>query len=152
LKDFLHVWLLLSVLVCAGGCKHFEARPLSGNHAADAFECRSLSDSGLRAFMGTNLPDTTVEWPRKTWDLPSLTLAAFYYHPSLELARAQWRVTQGEIKTASGRPNPSVTAGPGYNFNAPQGVNPWLPFVNFDLPVETAGKRGQATHEPSQCH
>jgi cobalt-zinc-cadmium efflux system outer membrane protein len=143
-------WLSLILTGFVAGCAHYKAKPLVPTQTAAHFELRTFADAGLRAFIETNAPDAAKEWPPKTWDLSALTLAAFYYHPALELALTQWKVTQAGIKTAGGRPNPSVTAGPGYNFNAPQGVNPWLPFVTFDLPVETAGKRGhrieQAEH------
>jgi outer membrane protein TolC len=70
-----------------------------------------------------------------------LTFAAFYFHPSLEVARAHWRVTLAEIQTAGARPNPTLSVTPEYDFDATKGVSPWLPAVNFDLPIETAGKR-----------
>ena len=62
-------------------------------------------------------------------------------------------MAQAAIQTAGGRPNPSVSATPGLNFshvNAAPGLSPWIPVVSFDVPVETAGKRGhriaQAEH------
>ena len=42
-----------------------------------------------------------------------LTLAAFYYHPSLDVARADWREAAGGIVTAAERPNPTVTGSRG---------------------------------------
>jgi outer membrane protein TolC len=78
----------------------------------------------------------------RSWDFEMLTLAAFFQQPSLEVARAQWRVSQTEIKTAGGRLNPTLTAGPGYNFSSPSGLTPWMPFGSIDVPIETAGKRG----------
>jgi outer membrane protein TolC len=77
-----------------------------------------------------------------TWDFEKLTLAAFYYHPGLDVARAQWGVAKAAVTTAGGRPNPTVGVVPEYNFNASSGVSPWLPALSFDLPIETAGKRG----------
>jgi outer membrane protein TolC len=78
----------------------------------------------------------------KSWEFEDLTIAALYYHPSLEVARAQWRVALGGNKTAAGRPNPTLNAIPGYDFSATGGVNPWIPGVSLDIPIETAGKRG----------
>ena len=72
-----------------------------------------------------------------------LTLAAFYYHPSLDVARAQWRVAQAGLKTAGGIPNPTLTVTPGYDTTFASGVSPWFPAVNLDVPIETAGKRGK---------
>lgn len=70
-----------------------------------------------------------------------LTLAAFYYNPSLDVARAQWQVALGGEVTAAALPNPTVVATPGYDFNYTE-LSPWLPSIEFDYTVETAGKRG----------
>ena len=78
-----------------------------------------------------------------------LTLAAFYYHPSLDVARAVWAEAQAGIVTAGARPNPTVGFTPQYVFN-PDGLPPWVATLNLDWPIETAGKRGarvaQARH------
>ena len=96
-------------------------------------------------FLATHAGRDFDEWPLKSWDFESLTLAAFYYHPSLDLARAQRGVTAAGIQTAKGRPNPTASVGPGYNFNAANAVSPWIANFTLDLPIETAGKRGQRT-------
>ncbi|MGH8582722.1 MAG: TolC family protein [Gammaproteobacteria bacterium] len=72
-----------------------------------------------------------------------MTLVAYFYHPSLDVARAQWDVATAAIETAAGRPNPTVSVSPAYNFNAASGISPWLPGVTFDVPIETGGKRGK---------
>ena len=125
------------------GCAHFVSQPLSPEKTAAQLEARRLDDSGLKAFLLTNSVSKPNHWPLTQWNLDSLTLAAFYFHPSLQVARAQWREATGGIKTAAGRPNPTVTVGPGYNFSALSGVNPWMPFGSLDVPFETAGKRGK---------
>ncbi len=72
---------------------------------------------------------------------------AFYFHPDLEVARAQWLVAQGGVKTAGARPNPSVTVNPAYDTQIPGNFSPWLIPVSFDIPIETAGKRGKRIAE-----
>lgn len=135
-----------AIVICAGialaGCARFESRPLAPAETAARFEQRTLDNPALKSFLETNLQRELSNWPLHTWDFDQLTLAAFYYQPSLEVARAQWRVSQAEIKTAGGRPNPTLTGGPGYNFSAASGVTPWMPFGSLDIPIETAGKRG----------
>lgn len=74
------------------------------------------------------------------WDFDMLTLAAFYYQPSLEVARAQWAVAQGGEVTAGQRPNPTLTVTPTYNFTSLE-PSPWDPVGSLDVPIETAGKR-----------
>jgi outer membrane protein TolC len=141
---------LTLALVFVTGCARFEPAPVSPSHSAARLEARSLADPELRSFLEDNLHRELPEWPLRTWDLRALTLAAFYFHPALDVARAQWRVAQAGEITAGARPNPAVSVGPQYNLNAASGVTPWLAFADFEIPIETAGKRGyrvaQARH------
>ena len=131
--------------VCAvlwTGCVHYEPKPLSPAQTAGRIETRTLADIGLRAFIETNLPGTAKEWPLREWDLDQLTLAEIYFHPDLDVARAQWAVARAAVRSAGARPNPTVSIKPEYNVNAASGVSPWAPGLSFDVPIETAGKRG----------
>ena len=136
--------------VLLAGCAHFEDKPLSAGSVAQRLETRSLGDTNLRAFLEKNLDHPFTEWPPTNLDLAALTLAAFYFHPSLDVARAQWAVVRGGEVVAGARPNPILSVVPGYSANAPNGVSPWLPLVTLDVPIETAGKRSyriaQAEH------
>ena len=133
------VWCLAGVLFA--GCARFQDKPISAAATARQLEERSLSDTNFRAFLETNLQHTFTEWPLTNLDFPALTLTAFYFHPSLDVARAQWAVARSGETTAGARPNPVLGVTPGYSANAPRGVSPWLPSVTLDVPVETAGKR-----------
>lgn len=123
------------------GCVHYEAEKLEPDQTLNRFEERSLENTNLHRFLAENRSEV-VPWqaPQK-WDLDTLTLVAFYYHPNLDLARAQWQTARAGLKTAAGRPNPTVGLMPGYDFNAASGVSPWIPSLTYDLPIETAGKR-----------
>ena len=123
------------------GCARYEPKPLLPAQAAVQFDARSLDDAGLREFLETNLQRPLPEWPIVSWDFQSLTLAAFYHHPRLDVARAQWGVTEAGIQTAGGRPNPVLSVSPGISANPPRGVSSWFPGVSVDVPIETAGKR-----------
>ena len=136
-----YVVILLPLLVLAG-CARFEPRPIVPAQTASRLEARTLTDSDFQKFAQTNLLGAFADWPPKAWDFEMLTLAAFYYHPSLDLARAQWAVARGGDKTAAGRLNPVLSAVPGYDFSAVSPANPWIPAVSLDVPIETAGKRG----------
>ncbi len=131
----------------AGGCAQFEPRPISPAETATNLEGRTLDSPLFRSFLETNLHRGFPEWPVRTWDLQMLTLAAFCYHPSLDVARAGWRVAGAGRITAGERPNPSVSLTPTYDTTTPP---PWILGVSFDIPIETAGKRGyrlaQARH------
>jgi cobalt-zinc-cadmium efflux system outer membrane protein len=140
--------IVLGMTLLAGsGCVHYRPHPLVPEKSAAQLESRRLDDAGLKAFVSTNSNPAPETWPPVKWDLNSLTLVAFYFHPSLEVARAQWLVAQAGTKTAGARPNPSVSFSPGYDSQIPGNYSPWLVPVTFDVPIETAGKRSKRIAE-----
>ena len=140
-------WPTILIACLLTGCAHFESKPLAPEKTAAQFAARRLDDTGLKKFLTQNLGHEPQSWPLADWDLKSLTLAAFYFHPDLEVARAQWRVAQAGTLTAGARPNPTVSGSPGYDGGIPGNYSPWLIPVSFDIPIETAGKRGKRIAE-----
>lgn len=132
------------MILVACGCARFQARPILPSQMAADFEARTLKDAGLQAFIHTNLHRAVVQW-----GFEELALAALYYHPDLDVARAQWGVAKARQVKAGERPNPTIGVSPGYNTTTAI-PSPWIVSVNFDIPIETAGKRGyrlaQAKH------
>ncbi|MEO6036309.1 MAG: hypothetical protein ABIQ35_13715, partial [Verrucomicrobiota bacterium] len=61
----------------AFGCQKFHPQPLSSVAAGASFEARALDNPGLREFLEENLQTNFVRWPLRSWDFPTLTLAAF---------------------------------------------------------------------------
>jgi outer membrane protein, heavy metal efflux system len=104
------------------------------------FESRTLNNRDLKAFIEKNLGHE-IPWPPPVWDFGKLALAALYYNPQLDTARAKWGIAKAGIITAAGRPNPRLRFLPEYAFGSPQGVSPWIAGLSFDVPIETAGKR-----------
>jgi outer membrane protein TolC len=140
---------LVGGLLLIAGCARFHSMPLSVAKNAELLEERSLTNQQLEVFIETNSHREFPRWPVETWDFEMLTLAALYFHPSLDVARAQWAVARGGETTAAQRPNPSLTATPGYDTTTSI-PSPWIPLTFLDFPIETAGKRGyrrqQAAH------
>ena len=141
---------LSTILLCLlTGCVRFQPQPLSPAETSAGLESRSLDNPDLKAFLEKNLNRELSTWPEAKWDFEMLTLAAFYYQPSLDVARAVWAEARAGIVTAGARPNPSVGFSPQYVFNP--GPDPaWVQTLNLDWPIETAGKRSargaQARH------
>lgn len=139
--------MFFPLLIFAAGCVHYSPQPLAPEQTAAQFESRRLDNPGLIKFLEQNLGRELKNWPATTWDFSELTLVAFYFHPSLEVARAQWLVASAGLKTAGARPNPSVSVTPGYDSQIPGNYSPWLVSATFDMPIETAGKRGKRLAE-----
>ncbi len=133
--------LVLCILVYISGCTIFKPKPLSPENTTKAFEARTLDSPGLREFIQQNLKHEMALWPPESWNFQLLTLAALYYNPDMDVARAQWGIAEAGVITAGGRPNPSVGTSPGYDFNPPGGISPWILSFSLDVPLETAGKR-----------
>jgi len=132
-------------IILLGGCAVYHPQPISPEKTASDFDARSLTNDGLRSFLETN--HVVGPWPRESWDLKALTLAAFYYRPAFAEARATWAAAKAAEITAGERPNPSVTVTPAYDSQVPETPTPWIVPVTFDVPIETAGKRGKRIAE-----
>jgi outer membrane protein TolC len=133
---------ILGVVALLAGCARFHPQPISPDKTAAAFDARSLTNADLQTFLETN--HITGPWPRRSWDLDALTLVAFYYQPALAEARAQWASVQATRITAGQRPNPTVGFTPTYDTTT---LPPWIFGLTWDIPVETAGKRGKRIAE-----
>lgn len=148
-SGFLLTALLVTGMGAWTGCVHHQPKPLLVVDTAADFLSQNLRDEGLRAFVATNAPAQANPWPPRAWDVTTLTLVGLHFHPSLELARADLALAEAGILTAGGRPNPQISWVPGRVLN-PTMASPWLLGLNFNIPIETAGKRGlrivQAKH------
>jgi outer membrane protein TolC len=140
-------WLTLVPVLLLGGCVHYTPQPLLPEQSASQLAARRLDDPGVQDFLQKSLPEKLEQWPLRQWDLEQLTLAAFYFHPTLEVARDQWLAARAGEKTAAARLNPSVTVNPSYDSGIPGNYSPWIVPVTFDVPIETAGKRGKRMAE-----
>jgi outer membrane protein, heavy metal efflux system len=147
MKSIAAFLLLAPVLVTGCARYKYHAAPILPAALAQGLYARSLDDPDLQSWMKQAAGYQAPSWPLETWDLNSLTLAAFYFSPDLDVARANAAAANAAIQTAAMKPNPSVGGGPGYE-SGDQG--PFTMAFNFSLPIETAGKRGyriaNATH------
>ena len=142
--------IFCAAALALGGCASFKPQSISTAASAAAYEARSLDDPELRAFIQRKTQRELTTWPPSQWDLESLTLVAYYYHPDLVVARAMWGVGLAGELCAGMRPNPTINANVQRNTDTPSGTSPWTLGLNLDIPIETAGKRGyrieQAKH------
>jgi hypothetical protein len=81
--------MAMITIIVLSGCTRFQDKPLSATATAQQLEARSLGDADFKSFLETNLGQSFTSWPLTNYDFSSLTLAAFYFHPSLDVARAR---------------------------------------------------------------
>lgn len=133
--------LIFLVIAAVGGCATYVPKPLHPAQSAVAFHSRNPNDPGLRVFLTRN-GRPPPQWPLARWDLYDLTLLGLYENPTLALKRAQWRVAEAATITAGQRPNPGLRFLSEHHSLTAGGISPWTLGLSFDLPLETAGKRG----------
>src|SRR5260370_35745577 len=87
------------LIVCAllDGCATYHAQPIAPAQLARQFEERSLASADLRAYLARELGHDVEPWPLVHWNREMLTLAAWYYSPALDIARAQWGTAKAGI-------------------------------------------------------
>jgi len=124
-----------AVFLALGGCASFENRPLSPDRSAAGFASRSLHDKGLHAFLQNQHAGGG------SWTPDRLAVAAAYFRGDVAVARAEAEEAAARIETACQLPNPVFSFSPGYNSTS-KGISPWILSPTFDIPIETAGKRG----------
>lgn len=141
-----------AILICCAtalvsGCASAPPAPLSPAQNAAALEARSLGDARLQKFIAAELDETA---PAAPWDLARLTLAALYFHPDLDIARARLAGARAAMTTAGQRPNPRLDFAAVFGTSAatdaiPAGAAPLTigPVINFV--IETFGKREYRT-------
>jgi outer membrane protein TolC len=129
------------VLLCCGagllvGCaaRRYQAVTIAPAETASRLQGRNLGDPGLRTFLEKNR-QTFAAWPPMKWNLEMLSLAALYFNPTLDTARARLLGAQAAVVSAGARPNPSISLSPGI-------PSPYLLTLDTAVPVETANKRG----------
>ena len=137
--------IAISLLGGAASCIRYTPRPVTAALVLDDFESRRLDSSEFGAFLQKS---QGWPWPLPSWNLESLTLAALYYHPDLDVARASWTTALAARITAGERPNPTLSLLAGYNSTTPAAeITPWIPETSLEIPIETAGKRGYRVAE-----
>lgn len=135
------------LMVLLSGCAGYHAIPLSPAGNAAALEARSLDEVRLHNFIAAALGSASRD---ARWDLARLTLAAVYFHPDLDIARAGLAAAEAAVLTAAQRPNPTLNLAAVFGTNAvagaiPTGALPLQIGPVVDFVIETAGKRQYRT-------
>lgn len=146
----MHRLFPLIALCLLAGCTTYHAQPLVPADLVHKFERRSLADAGLHAFVVSSIGHDVTPWPPSQWNRELLTLAAWYYSPTLAVARAQSETARAHVDVAGAIPNPTLQLPFEYATPNPGPGAPFTTGIALDIPIETAGKRGyridQATH------
>ena len=121
------------------GFQSYLPKPIEPTKIANKLEQRSVSDKDFQAYLSAqNYPNNQL--PISLWGENELSLSALFFHPDLNVARAQWRTAQAAQITAAQRPEIGVN-GDLENHSQSTEKSPWTYRLGIDIPIVTAGKR-----------
>lgn len=95
----------LVLLLATTGCAPLTRRQSPPQPPTANFGQRTLKDSELKRFIEEQSRQLLENWPLRTWDFPTLTLAACYFSPELATARNQWQQAEMQLAAARGQPS-----------------------------------------------
>jgi len=90
-----------TVMLVGCAVRRYQSAPIVPSDYASKFELRSLTDPGLQTYVEENFGHPATPWPAKTWDFGRLSLAALYFNPALEGARARVSEAQAAMTAAT---------------------------------------------------
>ena len=143
--------LLCLLVIVLGGCApyQYEAKPLQTTQLEAKFMSRNPDDVRLNEhLLGYGYP--IKQWPLPEWDLDALTLAAYYFHPELQVAMADFHKAMIHAEMVTRRINPGVEIPLEYHSNTSGGESPWTIGLLFDFILERPAKR-QARYEQADA-
>ena len=141
LKASIHIASItsLTLLVSACGVQSYLPKPIEPAKMANKLEQRSVSDADFQTFLAAqDYPKNAL--PISLWGENELSLSALFFHPDLNVARAQWRAAQAAQITAAQRPEIGIS-GSADNHSQHKNKSPWTYTLGIDIPIVTAGKR-----------
>jgi len=133
---------LVSLALVAGcAARDYQPSPIAVDEVLGSLEARTATAPEVRTFLTENALDT-ANWPPPSWNLEALALVAAYYHPDLEVARAEQAVFLAAETTAARRPNPGIEPVLEYHSEPATSDTPWSVGFALQIPVTVSDKRG----------
>lgn len=141
--------LLLGCALAGCNFQAYRSQPLEPGRAAADFLARRPDDPALREFLARHGAPPR-EWPNPQWSLADLTLAALFFHPELEVARAESAAREAAVTTAT-RAAP-LTARPvvEHHSRADPGQSDWSYGLELEFPLSGQDKREARAEEARQ--
>lgn len=144
------LWLVcLPFALSACGFLEYNAKPINQQAIIQKFEDKNPNGEQFKQYLTYNNHQPST-FPITHWGLDELIYCALYFHPSLDVARAQWRAAQAAQASAGSRPLPTLSGNYGKGNNANEDISPYTYSLSIDIPIETANKRNirieQAQH------
>lgn len=143
----------LSTLLAACSFQQYAAKAIDPVANAAKFERKDPAGEPFHQYLLNN-GYTADHLPLQRWGVDELTYCALFFHPSLDVARAQWRAAELAELAAAERTAPTANGKFAHSNRANEDINPFAFGFSIDIPIETANKRNiriENAHHLSQA-
>lgn len=132
----------LGIIIVLSSCtfQQYNAQPIEQEATVSAIEKRTVDEPRFAEFLTLQM-GKDITTPITAWDLPTLIHSAHYFHPDLNVARAQWKATQSSTLKAKQKPLVRVNGGIARSNRANGDINPFAYSFGIDLPIVTHDKQ-----------
>ncbi|WP_036302756.1 TolC family protein [Methylotenera sp. L2L1] len=135
------LWLVcLPLALSSCGFLEYIAKPIDQQAVIQKFENKTPDSERFKQYLAYNNYQLNT-FPITHWGLDELTYCSLFFHPSLDVARAQWRAAEASQSSAGARPLPNISGSYGKGDNANEDISPYTYNLSIDIPIETANKR-----------
>ena len=120
--------------------QQYSAKPIDPVANAAKFDLKDPASKQFNLYLINN-NYSADRLPIQEWDVDALIYCALFFHPSLDVARAQWRVAELAQENATGKPLPTINSHLAHSNQANGDVSPFAFGLSIDIPIDTAKKR-----------
>jgi cobalt-zinc-cadmium efflux system outer membrane protein len=132
--------LLISCSIITGcATEKYQAKPISVDKTTlkilskDPYSPDFLDYLNKQGYQETNIL-------HREWGVDELTLCALYFHPKLEVTKAQLGLAIAQVKSASQKQSPTLTGSLAHSDLSNGDKRPWAYGLNIEIPIETTNK------------
>ena len=140
-----NIIICMSFFLGACGFQQYVAKPIDTANIVQKIEARNPDGEEFHQFLISNgyyADHASIQpWPLQQWDITELSYCALFFHPSLDVARAQWRLAETTQLAVAVNPIPSVNASFARSNNANNDISPYALSLSIGVAIETANKR-----------
>ena len=130
----------LPLLISACSFQQYTPKIIDPVASAAKFELKDPVSAKFQQYLAAN-GYAENRLPLQQWGVDDLIYCALYFHPSLDVARAQWRLTEYAEAISAERPVPVINGHLANSNRANHDISPFAFGLSIDIPIETANKR-----------
>ncbi|MFM9836565.1 MAG: TolC family protein [Methylophilaceae bacterium] len=127
-------------LFSACATEKYEAKPLSVEKTTSKILAKDPMSEDFKHYL-IKQNYKASELPFSTWGLDELTLCALYFHPKLDVTKAQLGLVNAQIQSAGRKQNLTLNGNLAHSDLANGDKRPWAYGLNVEIPIETSKKR-----------